>query len=256
MAGAALTGCGQRNPELLAIDELAETEPQAAIARLDSINSSDLSDSDRLHYDLLTIKARDKAYIAHTSDSLIRDVLDYYESHDSDLRPEDTDDLPLRGNVLSQTGRLLNTLRLYRQAEIYIADVLYVDSILDNKLNLLYNFHLLGNIKFQQKQYEEAELYFKRAYDLATEYYHSEMPFVELYLAATAYKKGNTESALNIIRGVPERINRLAKNTAHTYAAYIYHDAGIYDTAYIYTQFIIKDTITSNRHIGYKLALL
>ncbi len=32
-----------------------------------------------MYYQLLTIKARDKAYITHTSDSLILEVLHYYE---------------------------------------------------------------------------------------------------------------------------------------------------------------------------------
>ena len=36
-----------------------------------------------MRYKLLTIKANDKAYITHTSDSLILSLVDYYE-HDGD----------------------------------------------------------------------------------------------------------------------------------------------------------------------------
>lgn len=43
----------------------------------------------RMYYRLLTVKAADKAYVTHMSDSIIRPVLDYYEQEgDRRLLPE------------------------------------------------------------------------------------------------------------------------------------------------------------------------
>ena len=62
-------------------DSLANTCPDSAIALLEQFKDSASQESKetQMYYQLLTIKARDKAYITHTSDSLILEVLHYYE---------------------------------------------------------------------------------------------------------------------------------------------------------------------------------
>lgn len=66
---------------LLAADSLASANPDSALTLLARVEDS-LSQAPepvRMYYNLLTVKAQDKAYILHTSDSLIRTVVDYYE---------------------------------------------------------------------------------------------------------------------------------------------------------------------------------
>ena len=60
------------------------------------------------------------------------------------MLPEDTPYLTLRANVLSQTGRLLNTLRLYERAIPYIEESIRVDSVLNDSLGLMFDTQLLG----------------------------------------------------------------------------------------------------------------
>lgn len=66
---------------LLSADSLTNICPDSAILLLEQIknNISRKSKETQMYYQLLTIKARDKAYITHTSDSLILEVLHYYE---------------------------------------------------------------------------------------------------------------------------------------------------------------------------------
>ena len=79
-----LLGCGGKHhypTVLLMADSLCEVNPKAAIDTLDRLEKpmAQAPEPDRMYYRLLCIKAADKAYIPHTSDSLIRTVLDYYE---------------------------------------------------------------------------------------------------------------------------------------------------------------------------------
>lgn len=69
-------------PQVLQLaDSLANTCPDSAIVLLEQFKDSASQESKeaQMYYQLLTIKARDKAYITHTSDSLILEVLHYYE---------------------------------------------------------------------------------------------------------------------------------------------------------------------------------
>ncbi len=129
---------------LLKISKTIDNSPEEALASLDSIDYDKLSEDNRHYYDFLSLKARDKAYIAHTSDSLILDLIEYYSTDKNsklypeiiyyggrvysdlgdyptslfyfqqaaDRLPKDCENQNLRCNVISQTGRLLNTLRL------------------------------------------------------------------------------------------------------------------------------------------------
>ncbi len=101
---------------------LAETEPDSAISYLDSIGSylDSCSDEYRYYYKLLCIKARDKAYLYHTSDSAISEVLRYYKDH-----PSDTNCMTAYyygGRVYGDLGDAPQAIDYYRQALDCIGD--------------------------------------------------------------------------------------------------------------------------------------
>ena len=115
----AFVSCGKRNdglPALQRVALLANTHPDSAMALLDSLRDSIFLQprSVRMYYDLLTVKARDKAYIRHTSDSLIRSVLRYYE------RQNDKKHLPetyyYAGRVYSDLGDAPQALNYFIRA--------------------------------------------------------------------------------------------------------------------------------------------
>lgn len=170
--------------------------PHEAIASLNSINPDTLSDSDRHFYDLLSIKATDKAYLAYKSDSLILDVINFYSKRPQDIQlysealyyggrvyydigdyptaiqyfqnalnllPHKIENLELQSNLLSQTGNLLNQIGLYEQAIPYLKEALRIDSIHKNVYNLTYDNQLLSAIYIHSEQYDSAYLHFQKA---------------------------------------------------------------------------------------------
>lgn len=108
-----LLGCSENKHDSRLID-IASTisdSPQEALTRLDSIDYGKLSEADRHYYDLLSIKATDKAYITHKSDSLTLDVIDYYSRNSEDgLYPEA---LYYGGRVYSDLGNYPTALEFF-----------------------------------------------------------------------------------------------------------------------------------------------
>ncbi len=78
-----LAGCGGEYPrDLVVADSIADgNNPKMAIDMLDGLRTTarSYSSRDKYYYELLKIKAADKAYIKHTSDSMILEIIDYYE---------------------------------------------------------------------------------------------------------------------------------------------------------------------------------
>lgn len=115
----AFVSCGKRNDGLPALQRVAlltNTQPDSAVALLDSLRDSIFLQprSVRMYYDLLTVKARDKAYIRHTSDSLIRSVLRYYERQDDKKHLPET--YYYAGRVYSDLGDAPQALNYFIRA--------------------------------------------------------------------------------------------------------------------------------------------
>lgn len=115
----AFVSCGKRNDGLPALQRVAlltNTQPDSAMALLDSLRDSIFLQprSVRMYYDLLTVKARDKAYIRHTSDSLIRSVLRYYERQDDKKHLPET--YYYAGRVYSDLGDAPQALNYFIRA--------------------------------------------------------------------------------------------------------------------------------------------
>lgn len=277
-----LAGCsGHSDARLEHIAGIVSGNPEEAISLLDSIDPGALSAADRHYYDLLTIKANDKAYVTHKSDSLILSVIDYYSTHEKDLYPEalyyggrvysdlgdypsalryfqqsldllpeDTQKLKLKGHVLSQTGRLLNTLRLYEQSIPYMEKVIRITSQLKDSVNLLYDMQLLGAIYMHMEKYDKAEPMFKAAREIAEKVSPVDQHQQDIYLAAIKYFKDEQDSALNLIRKAIPEASHFYRNFALAYGARIYLECDILDTAYIYARELINNDL-NNKATGY-----
>ncbi len=268
------------------VNDLASTSPQEALDSLAAIDYTQLSDADKHYYDFLSIKASDKAYIMHKSDSLILKVIDFESKHQGNGRypealyyggrvysdlgdyptalhyyqnaldrlPTDTESKRLKTKVLTQLGHLLNILRLYKQAIPYIEEAIRIDSAINDSLNLMYDIQQLGAVHLRAKNYDTAESLFKQARLLAKSFSPSEIANQEMQLAAIKYYKNQIDSALFFIRPVMKDIDSISRNTASAYACIIYHKANIPDTALIYANELIqRDQL--NRRTGYQIAL-
>ena len=283
-------GCSDRRHDAL-LERVALTvaeSPEDALRALDSIDRGALAGDDRHYYDFLALKARDKAYIVHTSDSAYLSVYRYYSDRENDpLYPEvlyyggrvysdlgdypsalgyfqqaldrlpaDTRDIDLRNRVLSQTGRLLNSLRLYDEAVPYIKSSIDINRQLKDTLSLIYNLQLLGDTYLRANNCSLAENVFREGLGLCIK--HSIPTLVvktKMYLGAVKYKLGQIDSALSYIRHTPDNIDPIVRNNAIAYASNIYKEAGILDTAYLYSHELISSPDPLNHQIGYQVIL-
>lgn len=267
------------------INTLTDVSPDEAIALLNSIDSDTMSEVERHHYDLLTIKAYDKAYIRHTSDSLIRDVLDYYSSHTSDPLypealyyggrvysdlgdyptaiqyfrnaldniPDNKENLALRGVVLSQTGRLLDGLRIYSEAIPYIKESIEISKHLNDTIRIAYDSQLLSGIYIHAGKLDSALTYIEDAIRWSSTLSDSDQADIRIDLASILYEKGDVDSSLQIIRPLVNLADSICRNYALAVASEIYRDAGITDTAYVYALELAMSKNPNNRKTGFQV---
>ena len=101
---------------LASADSLMNTRPDSAMTMLDnySAQASKLPESQFWFYHLLCLKARDKQYIRHTSDSTITSILEYYNHHTSD--PHYPEALYYAGRVYSDLGDAPQATGYYQKA--------------------------------------------------------------------------------------------------------------------------------------------
>ena len=279
-----LSACSEKphDTRLTRVAELTDSVPEAALALLDSIDASALSDAERHYFDFLTVKASDKAYIDHTSDSLILDVIDYYRGKDLypealyyggrvysdlgdyptsleyfhrslDLLPSDTENQELRNRILSQTGRLLDSLSLYDEAIKYINSSLEIDRLFQDTTRIISDLQLLGSIYMRAGQYEQADSVLLESIQLNT---GQKIPMYvvksQMYRAANKYYSNEIDSALILIRNIPEHADPLILNSVLGYASTIYLAAEILDTAFIYSRELVSQPSPMHKEIGYQ----
>lgn len=275
-------------PALTDIYGYVSSDPQKALEALDSIDYAGLSSSNRHFYDLLSIKANDKAYIRHTSDSLILDVMDYYSSRNDeamyaealyyggrvysdlgdypsalkyyqkalDILPSDPDNLDLRTCIISQAGLLLNKLRLFHEAASYLQASIEITRQRNDTVNTIYDLQLLGNTYLRAKEYDLAERALHESLELSEGSPEHHKAKTKMYMAATKYGRGQLDSALSLIRHTPDYVDqKVSRNYALGYAARIYHDKGITDTAYTYAHEIITSPNPGPREVGFHVLL-
>lgn len=67
------------------VNQLTYTSPDSAIVALEKLsdNIHQATEEQQMYYKLLIVKARDKAYLPHLSDSLIREVVAFYQKRDN-----------------------------------------------------------------------------------------------------------------------------------------------------------------------------
>lgn len=281
-------GCGRRDrtaDRLDAIDSLCGTDPRLAVAMLDSIDCGSLPEKDRHRLALLTVKSRDKAYIRHTSDSLILDAIDYYSAHPKEgLYPEalyyagrvysDLGDLPtalgyfqkaldlipdsetqmeFKGRVLSQTGRLLSDIRLHRQALPYLEKSKDISRRLKDSLGIVYDDIQLISINLGIDSLEEAKKYLHEAIAFSSSIPDEDKAWLQAKRASILYREGKIDSALSVVRALPATVDSLCLNYTLSVATKIYLAAGLPDTAYLYAHRLARSKDINNRINGFHI---
>lgn len=154
----------------------------------------------RMYYNLLWVKADDKTYVTHTSDSLIRKVVHYYKKRrDKRLLPEalyyagrtysDLKDAPraleyyqqaidvmqrekltdynLLSRIYSQMGTLFFYQELYDEVQGVLRKAYQCDLILKDSTNLVFDLRDIGRAFAVEEQQDSAEWYYNQAGEMA-----------------------------------------------------------------------------------------
>lgn len=294
-----IVGCSrQYDARLTHIAEIVTPDPEKAIAILDSIKPGTLTERDRHYYELLTIKANDKAFIPHKSDSLILEVLKYYEANPSDpvynealyyagrvysdigdyptalqyfqkaleISKQTHDTSDLRSRILSQTGSLLEELRLYEEAIPYYMEDLKQAAANRDSLSIAYAQRSLGSAYYnlgtmadtdslRNSYLETADSILTRSFDFSVAFSQEFLAESRILLAAVRQEKGDMISSVNLVRRTPDQVRPAARNIALAYAADIYREAGIMDTAYMYAHELVVNEDLINKKTSYRILL-
>lgn len=155
----ALYSCSNRpSPRALQVaDSLTYCHPDSAVALLQQMKESILAEPEatQMRYNLLCIKAQDKAYITHTSDSLIQLVVRYYRKHkDKTYLPEA---LYFAGRVYRDLGDAPQALEYFQRAISHSTE--------DTDYKLISNvYSQIGMIFLYQDIYDKAPEMFREAY--------------------------------------------------------------------------------------------
>ena len=267
---ALLMACShQRYPSvLLTADSLCSTIPDSAVTLLNSLEleMKQADKATRTYYQLLSIKAADKAYITHTSDSLIREVLQHYIRRDDHRHlPEayyyagrvcrDLGDAPqaldyfqkavetlpaegeyeLKSRIYSQMGTLYYYQMMYDEAlkctrKCYELDILRNDSV-----GLIYDLRDIGNIFRYTDREDSAVIYFQKAYKISMQINNKSLKsMIQSQRAALFTSIEQYDSAKLALQDALNGIRKVNRSSTYTIAAKLYHAMDMTDSATYY----------------------
>ena len=272
IAAVAVLSCGGRGggmAVLSRIDSLADSRPDSALRTLGGMAAAMASapEAERMYYGLLTVKARDKAYVRHTSDSVILGLVDYYE-HDGDKRL-----LPVAyyyaGRVYRDLNNAVKALSYFQKAENALAETPYRYSFEGNlhsqkgyllirqdlydaamrefdkayeynverkdTCGIIFSLRDKGEVYLAIKQYDKALIYYNNALKLAEITYNVALVAeVSMQIANLYLNKGNLYEAKDFIMHVKSEFDSVQIKGACLTLARIYAKLGNEDSSAYY----------------------
>ncbi len=283
-----LTGCKRNSypPILQTADSLATAQPDSSVALLKRLDSTmqQTPQATQMYYNLLCIKANDKAYIPHTSDSLILSVLNYYtQKGNKQHLPEayyyggrvyrDLGDAPLAldyfqkakealqqsevselaGKIYSQMGSLFLFQDLYHEAIEMFKKAQEINLKLENHTSVVFNLRDIACGYRSCNQADSSIVYFQEAYKLASSLSNKKLTsLIESQMAALYLEQGKYDLAKRYIQGSLAELDIPSKSGIFSIAAKLYHQTGVIDSAtYYYQELLVCGTIYA-KEIAYK----
>lgn len=291
LAATVAIGCSRNKPDqrLTVIEQQIYEDPIEAIDELREIDTAKLGRDDRALYDLLTIKAADKAHRTHTSDSLILCTIDYFKDHGplgrysealyyggrvySDLGdypsaleyfhqalenlPQDSINSDFEANVSAQTAILLGRLRFYQEAIPYIQRCIDIDKIIKDTLNLFKDTKLMAENFMISHNNAAAEPYLKKSAKLSKYLPEKYGALNKIYIASIEAEKDTaTDYQVKVLEENLPLVEPISRNTALYHAINIYLDRGMEEKAYSAALEIIADSSRSQKAYAYATLLM
>lgn len=177
-----------------------DARPDSALALLETLTDSmvNASQETQMYYRLLTIKAKDKLYMPHTTDSVILSIVDYYQEkgdkerlfesyyylggtyrdlndisralkayHQAVEVGEDTEQTLLQGMTYGQMGILFAYQELYDESRSMMRKALYCYRELGDSVKCANSLRNLARTYDGKNENDSALYYYKEAYRMA-----------------------------------------------------------------------------------------
>ena len=267
---------GRYPASLLTADSLSSVRPDSALCLLARLaaDTADAPLSHRMYYRLLCIKAADKAYLPHTSDSLIRPVLHYYiEGGDPRLLPEayyyagrvyrdlgndlqalscfqkaleairqngDTD-VHLKSKIYSQRATLYAYRKMYREALAMYQEVLKISTSACDSVSMLFALRDIANMHRELHRPDSVLPYFKQAKQIADLLQRTDLSHMMQSQLASAYLEVQAfDSARAALVEALQLVERPNQSAVYSIAAHFYKAIGITDSANYYNRKLLE----------------
>ena len=127
----------------------------------------------------------------------------------------------------------MDLIRLYDEAIPLIQENIELCRELKDSSHLADDLQFLGAMYMHEEKYDTAVKFFRESKEILDGKNDRLSAKSDMYIAAIYYKQKKYVEALQVIRGLPERISGTYHPQALTYAAEIYLNNGINDTAYM-----------------------
>ena len=283
-----IVSCSQKKTNkdfLIQIDSLTYHDPDSAILCLHNLSDSmnNVSLDIQMYYKLLTIKANDKAFIKHTSDSLVLSVVSYYEKTKdihhlaevyyyagrvySDLydAPKALDyfqkaaelldgstNYKLQKVVYSQMGHLLLYQDVYDEAMNAFRRAYHYCSLLGDQIGMIKNLCTIGETYTGYGRADSAMCYFQKAYKKAEMLNHEELVGkTKLYISELYNQLEQFDSARAIIK----TYNAPSNMTYNEIVGEMYYGINLLDSAaYYYKKVVEENEMYTSQRAHLKLA--
>ncbi|WP_321331749.1 tetratricopeptide repeat protein [uncultured Bacteroides sp.] len=262
-------------PVLATVDSLTYINPDSAIVLLSSIKE-DMSrepESTQMYYHLLQIKARDKAYIPHTSDSIILSIVHYYENHThkahlmeayyfagrvyrdlgdspqalsyfqkaADASKENTDYRAV-SRIYSQIGELCLYQDIYDDALAAYRNAYHYNVLAKDSAGLVFSLRDLGCNYTGLNNADSSLYYYKAAYALAERLNnHRLMNILHVDLAGLYVQLKKYNEAKEALKLPVNNRNRTDLSAIYSIFSKLYYQIGNMDSAFYYSHRIIED---------------
>ena len=262
------------SPRLVEIDSLCEDRADSAIMVLQrmAMDTAKMSPDDRMYYKFLAVKAADKAYIKHTSDSLIRQLLPFFEEGGDDrLLPEfyyyagrvyrdigdapqaldyfqrainllpDTTNLKLKSVVYSQMGYTAYLCNLYDKALELHRGNYECGKLAKDTVSMIYGLMDMAVCQEMHHHLDSAEALYSDAMRLAQASHNYEMQAsLHTQISVMLLSQGNKDEALIHIRKAIEYDDPDNRSATYSAAVDIFNSLGIEDSAFYYNTEALK----------------
>ncbi len=260
--------------DLLTADSIMAENPEKAVAMLDSMRAEmpAAPEHERMLYELLRIKAADKTYITHKSDSTIIKLVDYYEdAGDTRFLPEayyyagsiyrDLNDAPraidfyqkaedklnksknyrLLSNINTQKGYIFSKQYLYKEALQAHFKAYKYDSLLKDTVSIIYSLRNIAYIYKNKSDIDSSFVYLNKALVFATKIKNkSSINDIKSLMGDLYILKKDYNTAWDLLKPALSDSTNIEKKFNYNKAIEIYMQTKQYDSAYIYSKRLLN----------------